>query len=92
MVALLAQNEYKGASCQHMSELLVRQKGIHISSKSLSRILKEEVLQIPTRISLVPQKEQHPSPKVHCGEKPGTDLSAPPKRQENLSIQEMLLR
>ncbi len=47
MVALLAQNEYKGASCQHMSELLVRQKGIHISSKSVSRILKERGIANP---------------------------------------------
>jgi len=43
-VALLAQYEYKGASCQHMSELLIRQKGIHISSSLSAGYLKRGVL------------------------------------------------
>ncbi len=35
MVALLAQDEHKGANCQHMSELLAKKKGIHIYLASL---------------------------------------------------------
>ena len=64
MVALLAQNEYKGASCQHMPELLAEQKGIHISSKSVSRILKERGILNPySHKSCTPRKSRTRAPK-----------------------------
>ena len=64
MVALLAENEYKGASCQHMSELLDKQKWIPILSKSVSRILKERGVGNPySHKSCTPRKSRTRAPK-----------------------------
>ncbi|MGI6660096.1 MAG: helix-turn-helix domain-containing protein [Bacillota bacterium] len=41
MVATLAQDLYKDASAQHISELLAEYQDIHISARSVRRILKE---------------------------------------------------
>jgi len=64
MVALLAENEYKGASCQHMSELLDKQKWIPILSKSVSRILKERCVGNPySHKFCIPRKSRTRTPK-----------------------------
>ena len=64
MVALLAENEYRSASCQHVTELLDKQKGIPILSKSVSRILKERGVGNPySHKSCTPRKSRTRAPK-----------------------------
>ncbi len=64
MVALLAENEYRSASCQHVTELLDKQKGIPILSKSVSRILKERGVGNPySHKFCIPRKSRTRTPK-----------------------------
>ncbi len=53
-VVSLAAGKYRGASYQHMSELLREQEGISISAKTISRILKE---------ALIPHAHTHKAPR-----------------------------
>jgi transposase len=47
MVAALAQDLYKDASAQHISELLAEYQDVHISARSVRRILKERGIPNP---------------------------------------------
>lgn len=49
LVASLAMGIYRGASSEHMAELLAEHQGIRISSKSVGRILKERGIISPTK-------------------------------------------
>ncbi len=49
MVAALAQDLYRDASAQHISELLAEYQDIHISARSVRRILKERGIPNPPK-------------------------------------------
>ena len=46
-VAQQAMTRWEGASSSHMSELLLEEKGIHLSAKTIARILKERGIKSP---------------------------------------------
>lgn len=46
-VALQARTRWEGASSSHMSELLLAEKGLHLSAKTMTRILKEHGIKSP---------------------------------------------
>ncbi len=46
-VAQQAITQWKGASSSHMSELLLEEKGFHLSAKTITRILKERGIKNP---------------------------------------------
>jgi len=46
-VAQQAMTRWEGASSSHMSELLLEEKGIHLSAKTIARILKERGIKNP---------------------------------------------
>lgn len=55
-VVELALTRYRGASCQHMAELLAEHEGLHLSAKTISRIL---------RAAGVPIAHTHRAPRRH---------------------------
>jgi hypothetical protein len=46
-VALQAKTRWQGASSSHMSELLLAEKGLRLSAKTITRILKERGIKSP---------------------------------------------
>jgi len=73
-VALQATTRWKGASSSHMSELLLSEKGLHLSAKTITRILKERGIKSPFTHK-GPKKHRRRERKKRLGEMVQIDAS-----------------
>jgi transposase len=73
-VALQAMTRWEGAGSSHMSELLLAEKGLHLSAKTISRILKEHGIKSPFTHK-GPKKHRRRERKKRLGEMVQIDAS-----------------
>jgi len=74
-VARQAMTRWEGASSSHMSELLLEEKGFHLSAKTITRILKERGIKSPFTHK-GPKKHRRRERKKRFGEM--VQIDAPP--------------
>jgi tRNA(His) 5'-end guanylyltransferase len=73
-VALQAKTRWQGASSSHMSELLFAEKGLRLSAKTITRILKERGIKSPFTHK-GPKKHRRRERKERLGEMVQIDAS-----------------